>query len=70
MLRTAQVCNKTYALGTSACIEREDRTDLAKDDVVGGRRADVALDNLKNNGTSEYTLGEVVDAVGSRLGRR
>lgn len=51
----------------------ENRRNLAEDYVVGGGRADVALHNLKNNGTSENTLGEVVDTIGggrSRLGRR
>lgn len=40
---------------------------LAEDDIVGERRADVGADNLKNNAASENSLGEVI-GVGRRIG--
>ena len=40
--------------------------DLAEDDVVGERGADVAADKLKNNAATEHRLGEIIGVVRGR----
>lgn len=42
---------------------------LAEDDVVGRRRADVAVNDLKDDAASESAFGEVVGAIGCRRRR-
>lgn len=38
--------------------------DLPEDDVVGSGKADVTIEDLKNNAPSEDALGKVVRAAG------
>lgn len=46
--------------------EKKRKEDLAKNDVEGGWRADVTVDNLENDASSKDTLGQVVSAAGDR----
>lgn len=51
---------------TRNCEKREERNreDLAKDDVVGERGANMAAEKLKNNAATENCLSEIIRVLG------